>query len=135
MRVLSWRYSRFTLLLAVAVPLMAIPPQFRIDDPLNSILQITAWILYFVATNGLLFQLWRAPPPTTLRVRCGRIVSILLLGAPTLALLIAYAVTMRDIEVMGLPYVAAPFAIIAPLWVLALKGSFKPSPTPLSEIF
>ena len=131
-----WRYRWFALLLACAIPLMAVPPQVSaLSDPMNSVLQVSGWGLYFIATNGLLFQLWRAPPPGTLAIRCVRVAFILLLGAPTLTLLIGYAIAMRDVEVMGLPFAAAPFLLIAPLWVLALTRHFKRAPTPLSEVF
>ena len=131
-----WRYRWFALLLASAIPLMAVPPLVsELRDPLNSVLQVSGWGLYFIATNGLLFQLWRAPPPGTLAIRCVRIAFILLLGAPTLTLLVGYMVIMKDVEVMGLPMAATPFFLIAPLWILALMRHFKRAPTPLSEIF
>jgi hypothetical protein len=115
---------------------MAVPPMVSgLGDPLNSVLQVSGWGLYFIATNGLLFQLWRAPPPGTLAIRCVRVAFILILGAPALTLLVGYMVIMKDVEIMGLPIAAAPFAIIAPLWVLALNRHFKRTPTPLSEIF
>ena len=64
-----------------------------------------------------------------------RIASILVLGAPSLVLLVGYLVMMRDVEVMGAPIVAIPFALIAPLWFLALRRSIRQSPAALSEIF
>ena len=135
MKVSSWRYAGLLLLLLLSVLALVVPFQLRLDDPAASILLISGLILYLSTTNGLLYQLWRAPVPATTGVRLARIASILVLGAPSLVLLGGYLVTMRDVEVMGAPIVAMPFALTAPLWFLALRRSIRQSPAALSEIF
>jgi hypothetical protein len=135
MKSLRWRYTAFTLVLALAVSFIVGSFDLRLDDDQRSILLISGLVLYLVTTNGLLYLLWREPPPGSRVVRIGRIASILLLGAPTLGGLIAYMVIMDDIGGIALPVVAAPFALIAPLWVLALRRSLRKTPTSLSEVF
>lgn len=129
------RYGALTFLLALTVLSMVGSFDRRLDDNQAFILLISGLVLYIATTNGLLYLLWRAPPPRTLVAQIGRISSILLLGAPTLGGLIAFMIVMEDIELMALPLVAVPFTLIAPLWVLAVRRNLRPTPIPLGEIF
>ena len=114
------RYGIPAALLAVSVPMFAYPNGAGgVWVPEDTAYYGGA--LYFLSTNWLLFQIWRAAPPETHRARRTRLTATLLLGAPTLGLLVVFLILARDVEWMALPWAAAPFAIVAPLWIAALR--------------